>query len=80
MLTVSLAHAKAHLSELLDRVEAGEEVIITRHGKPAAHMRQAVAAKQPIDFDALARLRQRLPGWGEDSATLIRKMRDDERY
>ena len=33
MFTVNLAHAKAHLSELLDKVEAGEEVVITRHGR-----------------------------------------------
>ena len=31
MLTVNLVQAKAHLSQLLDKVEAGEEVIITRH-------------------------------------------------
>jgi len=42
MVTVSLAEAKAHLSELLDKVELGEEVIITRHGKPVAHLRAAV--------------------------------------
>ena len=33
MVTVNLAHAKAHLSELLDKVEAGEEVLITRRGR-----------------------------------------------
>ncbi len=57
MLTVNLAHAKAHLSELLDQVEAGEEVVITRHGKPVAHMRQAVQPKRPLDLEALAALR-----------------------
>jgi len=30
--------AKAKLSELLDRVSRGEEVIITRHGKPVARL------------------------------------------
>ncbi len=80
MLTVNLAHAKAHLSDLLDKVEAGEEVVITRHGKPVAHMRQAVPPKKPIDFEALAALRAKLPPWSEDSAILVRKMRDDERY
>ena len=46
MLTVNLAHAKAHLSELLDKVEAGEEVVITRHGKPVAHMRHGCSAEE----------------------------------
>ena len=36
MVTVSLAEAKAHLSELLDNVEGGEDVTITRHGRPVA--------------------------------------------
>lgn len=33
---VSIAEAKANFSHLLKRVEAGEEVLITRHGKPVA--------------------------------------------
>ena len=36
--TVSLAHAKAHLSALIDRVEAGETVTITRRGKEVARL------------------------------------------
>ncbi len=80
MLSVNLAHAKAHLSELLDRVEAGEELVITRHGKPVAHLRPVASPKEPLDLEALAALRARLPPWAEDSATLLRKMRDEERY
>ena len=33
-----LNEAKAGLSALLDRVERGEELVITRHGKPIAHI------------------------------------------
>ena len=40
-MTVNLAHAKTHLSELLDRVESGEDVVITRHGKPVARYRRS---------------------------------------
>ncbi len=33
----SLAHAKAHLSELVDEAEhRGKRIMILRHGKPAA--------------------------------------------
>lgn len=42
MVTVNLAQAKARLSELPDKVEAGQEVIITRHGKAVAHLSAAV--------------------------------------
>jgi prevent-host-death family protein len=32
--TVSLYDAKTHLSELGERAAAGEEIIVTKHGKP----------------------------------------------
>lgn len=38
MRTVGTLEAKTHLSELLDAVEEGEEVIITRHGKAVARL------------------------------------------
>jgi prevent-host-death family protein len=34
--TMGLFEAKTHLSELVARVEAGDEVVITRHNKPVA--------------------------------------------
>ena len=34
----SLADAKARLSELVQRAEAGEEITIKRHGKPVARL------------------------------------------
>lgn len=80
MVTVNLAQAKAHLSELLDKVEAGEEVVITRHGKPVAHIRAAVPPKMPLPLEKLAAFRAGRPSWHKDSATLVREMRDDERY
>jgi prevent-host-death family protein len=36
--TVNVHEAKTHLSELLRLVEAGEEVIIARAGKPVAQL------------------------------------------
>ena len=35
---VSVTNAKTHLSRLLDAVEAGEEVVITRNGLPVARL------------------------------------------
>jgi prevent-host-death family protein len=35
----ALGQAKAHLSEIVDHVEAtGEEIVVTRHGKPVARL------------------------------------------
>lgn len=36
MVTMSSSQARAALPEILDRVGAGEEVTITRHGRPVA--------------------------------------------
>ena len=36
MITVGSYEAKTHLSSLLDKVEKGERVTITRHGVPVA--------------------------------------------
>jgi prevent-host-death family protein len=38
---VKSSDAKARFSELLDEVERGETVVITRHGKPIAHLQPA---------------------------------------
>jgi len=36
--TVGAYEAKTHLSELLEKVEAGAEITITRHGSPVARI------------------------------------------
>ena len=38
MLTVNIHEAKTNLSRLLAQVEAGEEVVIARNGKPVARL------------------------------------------
>jgi prevent-host-death family protein len=38
MLQVSVYAAKTQLSRLLDRAAEGEEVVITRHGRPVARL------------------------------------------
>lgn len=35
---VNMHHAKTHLSKLVGRVEAGEEIVIDRAGRPAAKL------------------------------------------
>jgi prevent-host-death family protein len=38
MTNIPVAEAKNHLSELIARVEAGEEIAVTRRGKPVARL------------------------------------------
>ena len=77
MVTVNLVQAKAHLSELLDKVEAGEEVVITRHGRPVAHIHPVSNPKQPLKLDDLAAFRTTMPHLRRASAELLREARDE---
>jgi prevent-host-death family protein len=38
-MTIGVAEAKAKLSELVDRVETGDTIVISRNGKPIVEMR-----------------------------------------
>jgi prevent-host-death family protein len=78
--TVSLANAKAHLSALIDRVESGETVEITRRGKPVARIVAVQRPRKPIDFEALRTLRESMPMQEESAGEFMRRLRDDERY
>ena len=53
MKTASVAEAKSHLSALLGYVEAGEDVLITRRGKPVGRL-IAVSDEPPSRFDMAA--------------------------
>ena len=47
--TVGAYEAKTHLSQLLDKVEAGEEITSTKHGAPVAKLvpvKKEVSAEQ----------------------------------
>lgn len=68
MVTISTYDAKATLSALLQQVEAGEEVVITRHGKPVARLVSYTAKPWKPNFGPLpAGLRANCPP-GEDVA------------
>ena len=56
--SISVAEAKATLSECIRQVESGSLVIITRHGKPVA------ALVRPGDLEHLERLRKAGPESG----------------
>jgi len=43
---VNVYEAKSHFSELLGRAEAGEDIVIARHGRPIVQL-VAVASRRP---------------------------------
>ena len=53
MKTANIAEAKSHFSALLADVEAGEEVVITRRGKPVARIVPELTSASPV-FDLAA--------------------------
>lgn len=57
MITIGAFEAKTHLSSLLDRVAAGEEVLITKHGKPVARLSPATEATRGEADAVIARLK-----------------------
>lgn len=77
---ISLADAKAHLSELVDRVEAGDSIDITRRGKPVARLTAVARPRQPIDATLLQSLTATMPPQTRSAADLVRSMRDGDRY
>ncbi len=77
MRIVSLATAKAQLSELINQAEKGEEILITRHGRPVVRLLPVERPKRVVA--SRAAFRAGLPGWSEDSASLVRAVRDEER-
>jgi prevent-host-death family protein len=50
METVNVHAAKTHLSQLLARVEAGEEVVLARAGRPVAKLVPYRALRAPRRF------------------------------
>ena len=77
MVTVNLAQAKARLSELLDKVEAGQEVVITRRGKAVAHLSAAIRPKKRLPLRELEAFRAAMPRLRRPSAELLRELRDE---
>jgi prevent-host-death family protein len=80
MRTVGAFEAKTHLSALLERVEHGEVIMITRHGKPIARL-------VPADEDSRATRRaavERLKNFGKEHKLTLggldwRTLRDEGR-
>lgn len=60
MREIGAFEAKNTLGSLLDLVQKGEEIVITRHGKPIARLvPEAVGRNRQAAHDAVARIRAR---------------------
>lgn len=77
METISVADTKAHLSELLDRIEKGEELVVTRRGRPVARLSPVKSRKKP--FPSLAKFRSEIPHLKTSGSEVLRIIREDDR-
>ena len=85
MARYSVATTKDQLSSLIDKALAGEEVIITRHGKPTVELHAVgrVALSNSQVREATARLRARLaalPQMVNHGRSLMEQIKDEYRY
>lgn len=83
MRIMPLAEAKARLSAVVDRVQSGEEIVITRRGRPVARI---TAEREAPAGDAAALLKEvrafvmAQPMQAESAVDLVRRMRQGSRY
>ena len=77
--TVGAYEAKTHLSELLEKVEAGEEITITKHGAPVAKLvpvkKEVRKEERVAAIDRIQKLATGLSLGGLKVKDLIRKGR-----
>lgn len=79
MRSVSLAEAKARLSELVERATAGDLVRITRRGEPVAQITALETARKRIDLSAPRAMTGTMPFQREPARDLVRRVRDQDR-
>ena len=62
---VSTAEAKNRFTELIRLVEEGEQVVITRHGRPVAQIAPPPAERRKARLGGMKGRIRLLPGWDD---------------
>jgi len=62
---ISTAEAKNRFTELIRVVEGGEQVVITRHGRPVAQLAPPPAGRRKAKLGGMKERIRLLPGWNE---------------
>jgi len=79
MREVQASEAKARLAELLDQVERGETIVITRHGKPIARLVPDPDQRQREVDQAIADIKEMRKHVGRATVEEILAWRDEGR-
>ena len=76
---INARDARQRFSELLDLAESGEEIVVTRHGKPAVRLVAERAASDRQPLPDLTEFRSSIGMSGSLTDTLLEERRDERR-
>lgn len=79
MVTVSVNEARQNLAALINTVARGQQVAISRRGKPVVRL-SPIRQQQRLRLPDLAEFRKSLGKSPRKSAATVRRLRDLERY
>ena len=78
MLEIAIGETEITLNQLLSQVEQGEEVTITRQGKPVARLLSIQKTSRPLS--SRIELRESQPLQKESSFEILQRLRHEARY
>jgi prevent-host-death family protein len=79
MREIAASEAKTHLPQLLDEVERGETLVITRHGRPIARLVPERDKRREDIAAAIAEIKSERRGKGRITIEEILSTRDEGR-
>ncbi len=77
MLEVNVKEARSNFSQLLNKVEQGQDILLIRRGKKIARL---VAQETGCNLPSLKEFRKTISLSGEELSSVVLAARDKERY
>ena len=81
MESFNIAEAKAQFSDLVERAAAGEDITITKRGRPMVKLVSLRRPSRTIDVQALRDLTDRMKVYEDpEGLSVVERMRQGDRY
>ncbi len=77
--TISTDRPPEELDAILEKLQIGQEVVVTHQGIPVAHLSSVARRKKPLPLDELDEFRARMPRLDRPFVELLREMKDEYR-
>ncbi len=78
MLEINVKEVRSNLSSILDKVEQGEDIVITRRGKRVARITNL--DENPTPLKSLKKFRESINIKGKPLSQTVINQREEERY